>query len=56
MWVGSIFWKNIKPTDKVVSRKTHWSVGKKIVDWTSRDAYEAQTWLRNRAKKDKKKR
>jgi len=52
MTEGSIGWEKITPKMKVIETRTHFEAAGKLVTWGSRDAREAQVWLKKRAKAD----
>jgi hypothetical protein len=49
----SIEWTKITPQMKVVDIGTHWEAAGKLITWGSRDAKDAQFWLKARARVDK---
>lgn len=51
--MGNIYWKDIKQKDKVVDKKTHYTVNGKTVYWQGNEAMQAQLFLRRRSKKSK---
>ena len=51
--MDSIEWTKITKPMKVVDTGTHWEAAGKLVTWGSRDAKQAQMWLKGRAKADK---
>lgn len=52
MTKGSIEWTKITPRMKVISTPTHYEAGGKLVTWGSRDAAQAQRYLRIRVRSD----
>lgn len=49
--MDKIYWKSIKPTDKVILKGNHYEVNGKLVYWSGWESDYAQKILNKRAKR-----